>query len=82
MCGYHSDACIGGNAASNWSLFSAVLTLLWWVDDNDIDRALDVIAWCGLLLSAVTIVMGSCNVIISSSLWLLYHSLVNVGQRW
>ena len=80
LCGYHGD--IGGNAASNWSLFSAIPTLLWWIDDKDIDRGLDVIAWCGLLLSAVTIVMGSCNVIISSLLWLLYHSLVNVGQRW
>lgn len=72
----------GSDANSNWSLFSAVPTLLWWVDDDNIDLALDVIAWCGLILSAVVIVMGSSNVIISSLLWLLYHSLVNVGQRW
>ena len=70
---------IGG---SKWSLFSAVPTVLWWVGDNDIDVVLDAIAWCGLMLSAVTIVMGSCNMIIYSLLWLLYHSLVNVGQRW
>lgn len=71
-----------GINSSNWTLFSNIPTLLWWVDDNDIDQALEIIAWCGLLLSAVVIVMGSSNVIISSLLWLLYHSLVNVGQRW
>ena len=73
---------IGGNAVTNWSLFSSIPTVLWWVNDDDIDQALDVIAWCGLSLSAVVMVMGSSNVIISSLLWLLYHSLVNVGQRW
>ena len=75
---------IGGNAVSNWSLFSYIPTVLWWVNDDgdNIDQALDVIAWCGLSLSAVVMVMGSSNVIISSLLWLLYHSLVNVGQQW
>jgi len=74
----HSDIIIGSD--NRWSLFSNIPTLLWWCDD--VDRALDVVAVCGLVLSLSMIVMGSCNVIISSSLWLLYHSLVNVGQRW
>jgi len=46
------------------------------------DMVLDVIAWCGLGLSSIMMLCGSCNVIISTLLWLLYHSLVNVGQRW
>lgn len=79
---YHGDVCIGSTGDNKWSLFSVIPTLLWWVSDDDIDQALDIIAWCGLLLSAVVIVTGSSNVIISSLLWLLYHSLVNVGQRW
>ena len=44
--------------------------------------ALDCIACTGLALSAVLVVLGAGNVIIFTALWVLYHSLVNVGQRW
>ncbi|XP_065900039.1 lipase maturation factor 1-like [Dysidea avara] len=67
---------------NNWSLFSVVPTLLWWVEPQDMDVTLDIVAWCGLGLSSVMMLCGSCNVVISAILWLLYHSLVNVGQRW
>ena len=61
---------------------SAVPTLLWWVDEEHTDVALDSVAYAGLALSAVTVVLGAGNVVIFTTLWVLYHSLVNVGQRW
>lgn len=79
---YHGDVSIGDTGNDNWSLFSVIPTVLWWVDDDNVDMAMDIISWSGLILSTSMIVLGSCNVIISSLLWLLYHSLVNVGQRW
>ena len=46
------------------------------------DTALDCVAYVGLGLSAVLMLLGAGNAIIFTALWLLYHSLVNVGQRW
>ena len=46
------------------------------------DLAFDCIAWSGLALSAALVVLGSGNAVIFAVLWVLYHSLVNIGQRW
>ena len=35
-----------------------------------------------LLLSALVFVRGAANMVIMFQLWLIYHSIVNVGQRW
>ena len=37
---------------------------------------------CGLLLAGFITIMGCANMIIMIILWILYHSIVNVGQRW
>ena len=62
--------------------FSAAPSLLWWVEPSSMDWALDCLAWAGLLLSAVLLLTGTANALIFAALWVLYHSIVNVGQRW
>lgn len=61
---------------------SAVPTLLWWVREEDTDVALDCIASAGLALSAILVITGAGNLVIFTILWALYHSVVNIGQRW
>ncbi|CAG5116368.1 unnamed protein product [Candidula unifasciata] len=71
------------HSSSLWSLLSHAPTLLWLVDYNkDLDYWLDVIAWTGLAIAAFMIVTGSGNWPLLLFQWMLYHSLVNVGQRW
>jgi hypothetical protein len=67
---------------SGWSSFQAVPTLLWAVNPEEIDKYLDLLAYCGALLSLFVFYTGCCNMVIMLLLWILYHSLVNVGQRW
>lgn len=59
-------------------------TLLWWTDQTPftIDDLLDYLSYAGLALAGTLVVFGSSNVIIMLLLWILYHSIVNVGQRW
>ena len=57
-------------------------TLLWWVPREHIGFALDTIAYGGLGLSAILVVLVAGNAVIFVTLWVLYHSMVNVGQRW
>ena len=58
-------------------------TLLWWCDyENRADWLLDVLALFGLTVSGGVLLMGSANMFIMALLWVLYHSVVNVGQRW
>ena len=71
-----------GEDRAEWDLFSRVPTLLWWVQEPHIDRYMEAIAWSGLVLSSTVLILGASNVIIMAALWLLYHSLVNVGQNW
>jgi hypothetical protein len=69
-------------AVSQWSLFSHLPTCLWWIPQAYIDLSLDVMACMGIVLSALLIILGSANVIILFTLWGLYQSITNVGQRW
>lgn len=62
--------------------FSAAPSLLWWVDPASLDIGLDALAWIGLALSGIVTVLGTGNAVIFGTLWILYHSIVNVGQRW
>ncbi|XP_003727400.2 lipase maturation factor 1 [Strongylocentrotus purpuratus] len=58
-------------------------TLLWFVDlDQDLDWWLDALAYSGLALSGTVLVLGCSNMVIMIGLWVLYHSLVNIGQKW
>ena len=67
--------------------FNAAPSLLWWAGPGaggggNIDSALDAIACAGLALSGFLVVWGAGNAVVFTLLWVLYHSLVNVGQRW
>lgn len=65
---------------SNWDKFVNLPTFLWFMPQTN--DSIDKIALCGIILSSLVIIFGYrfCHVIIFISLWLLYHSLVNVGQ--
>ncbi|XP_078686575.1 lipase maturation factor 1-like isoform X1 [Branchiostoma floridae x Branchiostoma belcheri] len=65
---------------STWSL---VPSLLWWVDwERDLDLWLDRLAYLGAALSFIVMVTGCANMVMMAALWALYHSIVNIGQRW
>ncbi|XP_061823254.1 lipase maturation factor 1 [Nerophis lumbriciformis] len=57
-------------------------SILWFLDWNNMDHNLDGIALLGMVLSGFVLVTGMANMVIMVSLWVLYHSLVNVGQLW
>ncbi|XP_018541042.1 lipase maturation factor 1 isoform X2 [Lates calcarifer] len=57
-------------------------SILWFLDWDDMDANLDGIALVGMALSAFVLVTGMANMVIMVTLWVLYHSLVNVGQLW
>ena len=63
--------------------FQKVPTLLWLVDyKHDIDTELYSIATIGLGLSSFVCLFGMANIPLMLLIWILYHSLVNIGQRW
>ncbi len=55
------------------------LPSLFWIDHSDL--ALRFVAWTGFILSGV-VVVGYANSLIMGALWLLYMSIVHVGQDW
>ncbi|KAM4631566.1 lipase maturation factor 1 [Discoglossus pictus] len=57
-------------------------TLLWLVDWSRIDTHLDNIALLGIAISMFILVTGCSNMVLMATLWILYHSLVSVGQLW
>lgn len=67
----------------NFNTFSYVPSILWLFDfRNNLPMLLDGVALAGLTLSGFVIIFGAANWIIMLCLWILYHSLVNVGQQW
>ena len=63
---------------SSWHGFTA-LPSLFWVDHSDV--ALRSVAWTGFALSCA-VVAGFANAIGMAVLWVLYASIVHVGQDW
>jgi hypothetical protein len=64
-------------------------TILWFAgtvssdgEGGELDSLLDGQAICGLLLAAGVVVRGAANMLVLGALWLLYTSIVNVGQHW
>ncbi|KAK2885123.1 lipase maturation factor 1 [Channa argus] len=57
-------------------------SILWFLDWSDMNANLDGIALVGMALSGFVLVTGMANMVIMVTLWVLYHSLVNVGQLW
>lgn len=61
----------------------AAPTLLWFAEPwNDINIWLDLMAGLGLVLSSLVIFTGAANAFIILTMWVLYHSIIAVGQRW
>ncbi|XP_069838241.1 lipase maturation factor 1 isoform X2 [Dendropsophus ebraccatus] len=57
-------------------------TVLWGLDWSAMDAHLDNIALLGLVVSAFIVITGCANMIMMGTLWILYHSIVSVGQLW
>src|SRR6185295_15950719 len=53
-------------------------SLFWWKNS---DTAMMTVAWTGVALSAI-VVCGYANSMVMLVLWILYLSIVNVGQLW
>lgn len=71
---------VGGRiGAAAWAYTPSIL---WLVDWSHMDAALDGIALLGMALAAFVLLTGMANMVIMATLWVLYHSLVNVGQLW
>ncbi|XP_059572856.1 lipase maturation factor 1 isoform X3 [Alligator mississippiensis] len=66
----------------NLDTVSYAPTILWFLDWSDMDSNLDCLAGLGIGISAFVLVTGCANMILMALLWLLYLSLVNVGQIW
>ena len=56
-----------------------LLPSIFWLDVSD--RALTAAGWCGAALSLL-VVGGFANAIVMATLWVLYLSIVHVGQLW
>ncbi|KAM9832445.1 lipase maturation factor 1 [Neosynchiropus ocellatus] len=57
-------------------------SILWLLDWTVMDTNLDAVALLGMTVSGFVLVTGMANMVMMTLLWLLYHSLVNVGQLW
>lgn len=66
--------------SSNWEAFYNHPTLFWYISPTS--ENLNMFALMGMILASITIILGSSNVPIQFSLWILYFSIINVGQTW
>ena len=59
-------------------------TIFWVLAPNfeNVDWLLDAVSWVGLTLAITIFIMGAANVVMMSILWVLYISIVTVGQTW
>ena len=62
-----------------WTLKSYAPTIFWLLNyENEIDILLDSAALMGMILSALIIIKGSANMIMMTTIWILYHSIVRL----
>ena len=66
----------------NWKTFLHTPSLLVFTDFSKIDAHLDMLAYVGMALAGIVLVFGCANMVMMFVLWTLYHSIVNIGQRW
>uniref|UniRef100_A0A8C9BUU4 Lipase maturation factor n=1 Tax=Phocoena sinus TaxID=42100 RepID=A0A8C9BUU4_PHOSS len=66
----------------SWETVSYAPTVLWLLDWSHMDFNLDALALLGLGISSFILVSGCANMVLMATLWVLYMSLVNVGQIW
>jgi hypothetical protein len=62
----------------SWGGFER-LPMIFWFDCSD--TALQMAAWLGVILSCV-LLAGYANALLMAALWILYLSIVHVGQDW
>ncbi|XP_074520183.1 lipase maturation factor 1 [Halichoeres trimaculatus] len=62
--------------------FTYTPSILWMLDWGNMDANLVGLALVGMALSAFVLLTGMANMVIMVTLWVMYHSLVNVGQLW
>ncbi|XP_075851038.1 lipase maturation factor 1 isoform X2 [Microcebus murinus] len=65
-----------------WEALSSVPTVFWLLDWSDMNFNLDLLALLGLGISSFVLIAGCANMVLMAALWVLYLSLVNVGQVW
>jgi len=75
-----------------WELKSKMLhlpTILWFAGEvsnhgkgGELDVFLDGIALTGAFLAILVMVRGAANMMVMATMWILYMSIVNVGQNW
>ncbi|ELW67775.1 Lipase maturation factor 1 [Tupaia chinensis] len=63
-----------------WDAVSYAPTVLWLLDWSDMNTSLDLLALLGLGISSFILATGCANMALMAALWVLYMSLVNVGQ--
>ncbi|XP_071427551.1 lipase maturation factor 1-like [Pithys albifrons albifrons] len=66
----------------NLDALSYAPTIIWFLDWSAMDSTLDCLALVGLAVSSFVLVTGCANMVLMFILWVLYLSLVNVGQIW
>ena len=69
-----------GKIPASVQLYRSVPTLFWWLGCSD--AMLRGVACAGVVLAGFVALSGRANVPIMAALWVLYHSLVKVGQTW
>lgn len=69
-----------GHFATPWQAFMAHPTLFWFILPSTAN--LNLVALLGAGLSLIPLLHGAANLPIMAALWLLYFSIVNVGQTW
>ncbi|XP_071533654.1 lipase maturation factor 1-like isoform X3 [Panulirus ornatus] len=79
----HMEVLIKHIGSDWWKRIQAAPTLLWLAEPwNEVNPWLDGLAVVGMVVSSIVMVFGAANMFIMVLLWILYHSLVAVGQRW
>ncbi|XP_046574863.1 LOW QUALITY PROTEIN: lipase maturation factor 1-like [Haliotis rubra] len=67
----------------SWDAFNTCPSVIWFFNYNThLDQILDVLAYTGLALSLFLVIRGAANWFIMLTLWMIYHSIANVGQKW
>jgi hypothetical protein len=74
----HFLATIESQFASRATAFWNLPTLFWF---GISDHSLSILSWCGFALSLI-VLAGYANAILLALLWMMYMSIVHVGQIW
>ncbi|XP_074053229.1 lipase maturation factor 1-like [Macrotis lagotis] len=67
---------------SVWDSFIYSPTVIWFLDWSYMDFILDSISLLGLGISAFIVITSYANMVLMVVLWILYFSLIHVGQIW